>query len=434
MPVPEPIVVILAAGANTRFWPLREKSLWPFFDRPLLEHHLEALKAAGYRECVVVASPSNQAAVKRSAGAVAGITARVAVQRDPAGMGDGVRTAAASLDESDLDRPLLVTQAHDVVLPDAYRLLRQGLEAGADGVIVGQEVSAYFPGAYLEVERDLLLRIVEKPTPGSEPGNLVALVVHAHARPRALLEAIEAEYRAPATTDDHYERSLQRLLDGGMNYRVKRYAGPWRPIKYPWQVLEVMDFFLDELTADRLPWLESLRPDAEGVVMSADVRVFPGGLVAGPAYVGPGAVIGNGTLVRGSMIGRETTVGFSCEVARSYIGAHCLLHHDYVGDSVLSDGVGLGWGAVTGNWPFYAPPVKSTVSGARLRTGLEKLGAIIGEGVRTGTNVVIDPGFKIGAGSYVCPGVRITRDIPDGRLIDVKQRYVDLPNPFLRGR
>lgn len=434
MATPEPVIVILAAGANTRFWPLREKSLWPFFDRPLLEHHLEALKAAGYRDCVIVASPANEQLVRRSASRVAGLRAHVVVQETPAGMGDGLVVAGRALAAELGDRPLAVTQAHDVVLPEAYASLRAGLEAGAEGVVVAHEVAAYFPGAYLEVEGDRLRRLVEKPPPGSEPSNLVALVVHLHRHPQLLLEAIEREYRTSGATDDHYERALQRLLDRGLAYRVERYAGPWRPIKYPWHVLEVMDFFLAELTTGRLPWLAELSPDAEGVVLAEGARLYPGSSITGPAYVGPGAVIGNGTLVRGSMVGRGSTIGFSCEVARSYIGAGVLLHHDYVGDSVLADNVALGWGAVTGNWPFYPPPVKSTVEGARVRTGMEKLGAIIGEGVRTGTNVVIDPGYKIGAGSYICPNVRVTRDIGEGRLIDVKQRYVDLPNPFLKDR
>lgn len=434
MAAPEPLIVVLAAGANTRFWPLREKSLWPFFDRPLLEHHLEALKAAGFGDCAIVANPANEVAIRRSARSVSGMHVTVLVQPRPLGMGDALLAAGRALAADIGDRPLAVTQAHDVVLPEAYAALGAGLAEGADGVVVAQQVTEHFPGAYLETDGDILRGLVEKPPPGAEPSNLVSLVVHAHRRPQALLQAIADEYRAPATSDDHYERALQRLLNQGLTYRVKRYSGPWRPIKYPWQVLDVMEFFLSELMSGRLPWLAALRPDSEGVVMAAGARVYPGGTVAGPAYIGPGATIGNGTLVRGSMVGRGSTIGFSCEVARSYIGAGVLLHHDYVGDSVLADNVALGWGAVTGNWPFYPPPVKSTVEGARLRTGMEKLGAIIGQGVRTGTNVVIDPGYKIGAGSYICPNVRVTRDIGEGRLIDVKQRYIDLPNPFLTRR
>ncbi|MFN8556658.1 MAG: hypothetical protein U0531_04685 [Dehalococcoidia bacterium] len=74
------------------------------------------------------------------------------------------------------------------------------------------------------------------------------------------------------------------------------------------------------------------------------------------------------------MIGRGVEIGYGCEIARSHIGDGAIFHHNYVGDSVIDRNVGLGFGTVTGNWPFYPPPVRSTVSGARLRTGMEKFG------------------------------------------------------------
>src|SRR5260370_40318768 len=83
------------------------------------------------------------------------------------------------------------------------------------------------------------------------------------------------------------------------------------------------------------------------------VRIFPGAQVVGPAYIGPGRIVGNESLVRGSMIGENTEVGYGCEVARSWVGSNGHLHHSYVGGSVVDDHAGLAFGTVTANWPSY---------------------------------------------------------------------------------
>jgi bifunctional UDP-N-acetylglucosamine pyrophosphorylase/glucosamine-1-phosphate N-acetyltransferase len=293
----------------------------------------------------------------------------------------------------------------------------------ADGAIVGQEVTSYFPGGYLALNNGRVTAVVEKPPPGSEPSRFVNIVIHLHKRPRRLLEVVRAVYAGEGTRDDHYERALT-VLCGELRYRLVPYAGQWQPIKYPWHVLGAMQFFLDRLSPPDGP----LPAGVSGTVVLEDL---PGAHVVGPAYVGAGSLIGTGALVRGAMLGARCEVGFGCEVARSYLGDGCILHHNYVGDSVLEGEIGLGFGTVTGNWPFYPPPVRTTVDGERVRTDLEKFGAIIGARVRTGIGVLLNPGVKIGRGTYIGPGVVVQRDVRAGQLLLVKQELIERENPFV---
>lgn len=421
---PEPIVVVLAGGANRRFWPLRAKSLFPLCGQTLLERLVRGLAAAGCRRLVVVASPDTAAEVEQVSRPLPADIA-VTVQPEPRGMGDALLIAAHAVPE--LTRgPLLVAQAHDVVEPTLYQaFLARTRRGNLDGLLTAKRVREYFPGGYLMVEGERVTGLVEKPEPGHEPSDLVSLVLHWHRHPERLLTAVQDAYRQPNAADDHYERAVAALLPA-LRYEVFPYEGAWQALKYPWHVLGVMDLLLREL-----------RPPAElpdgvsgPVVLEEGVRLLPGARVVGPAWIGAGTLIGTGALVRGSVIGREVEIGYGCEVARSYVGDGCTLHHAYVGDSVLDRGVGLGFGTVTGNWPFYPPPVRSTVAGARLRTGLPKLGAVIGAGSRTGIGVLVNPGVKIGAGTFIGPGVVVSRDVPDGRLLLVRQEIVDQPNPF----
>lgn len=418
-----PIVVILAGGSNSRFWPLRAKSLLRFAGRTLLERQVEAFAAAGCTRAVVVANPETVDGVRAAlAGVAADVT--IAVQPEARGMGDALLIAATAAPEIERE-PFIVTQSHDVVEPSLYARFVAAASSDADGLLTGQRVSAYFPGGYLALDGDRVTGLVEKPEPGTEPSDTVSLVLHLHRRPAELLAAIRAAYAGQGTADDHYERAIAALLPA-LVYRLVRYDGPWQAVKYPWHVLGVMDLFLrDVAPSGNLP---------EGVsgpvVLEEGVRLFPGARVVGPAWIGAGTLIGNHSLVRGSMIGRGVEIGYGCEVARSWVGDGCTFHHNYVGDSVIDRHVGLGFGTVTGNWPFYPPPVRSSAGGARLHTGMEKFGAIVGADSRTGIGALLNPGVKIGARTFVGPGVVVARDVPDGRLLLVRQELRDEPNPF----
>jgi bifunctional UDP-N-acetylglucosamine pyrophosphorylase/glucosamine-1-phosphate N-acetyltransferase len=421
-----PIVIVLAGGSNSRMWPLRGKSMLCFAGRTLIEHQLDAFAAAGCLEAVIVASPETETDV-RAVAAAYGPAVRVAVQPEPRGMGDAVLVAAAALGERLNGRALLVTQSHDVVDPAVYRAILAEMDSPWDGALAGQARETYFPGGYLALQGERVMAVVEKPPPGSEPSRYVSFVLHLHKRPGRLVEAIRATYTSENTRDDHYERALT-VLCGELRYRLAPYDGVWQPIKYPWHVLAAMEVFLSRLTLPDGPSPEGV---IGPVVLEEGARILPGARVVGPAYIGAGSLIGTGSLVRGSIIGRNCEVGYGCEVARSFVGDHCTLHHSYVGDSVLEGRVGMAFGTVTGNWPFYPPPVRTSVNGERVRTEMEKFGAIVGAGCRTGIGVLINPGVKIGRDSYIGPGVVLTRDVKEHQMLLVKQELIERENPFV---
>jgi NDP-sugar pyrophosphorylase family protein len=421
-----PLIVVLAGGRNSRFWPLTGKSLLRFCGRTLIEHQLDAFAAAGCADAVIVASPETEADVRRAVARYGG-RVRIAVQAAPRGMGDALLAAADAVGEDGLGRPWLVTQSHDVVEPELYARVLAGADGPGDGAIVGQEVARYFPGGYLALKGERVTAVVEKPPPGSEPSRFVNIVIHLHKQPRRLLEVVRAVYAGEGSRDDQYERALT-VLCGELRYQLVPYDGAWQPMKYPWHVLGAMQFFLDRLPTAKEPLPAGV---SGAVVLEKGVRVLPGAHVVGPAYIGAGSLIGTGALVRGAMLGARCEVGFGCEVARSYLGDACILHHNYVGDSVLEGEIGLGFGTVTGNWPFYPPPVRTTVNGERVRTEMDKFGAIIGARVRTGIGVLLNPGVKIGRGTYIGPGVVVQRDVRAGQLLLVKQELIERENPFL---
>jgi bifunctional UDP-N-acetylglucosamine pyrophosphorylase/glucosamine-1-phosphate N-acetyltransferase len=132
------------------------------------------------------------------------------------------------------------------------------------------------------------------------------------------------------------------------------------------------------------------------------------------------------------MVGSGSEVGYSTEVARSYVGAYCELHTNYVGDSVLSEGVHMGSGAVTANLrlDYRSVPVQVTSSSGEIRrvdTRREKLGVIAGSYSQMGINASIMPGQRIGRDAIVGAAVMLSRDLPDNRFARLRWREDGTP-------
>jgi bifunctional UDP-N-acetylglucosamine pyrophosphorylase/glucosamine-1-phosphate N-acetyltransferase len=149
------------------------------------------------------------------------------------------------------------------------------------------------------------------------------------------------------------------------------------------------------------------------VSLSKGSLVKSGSYIEGPVYVGEGAVVGPNAYLRpGTSLGKGAKVGAGCEVKNSIVMDETKIPHlCYVGDSVLGNGSSLGAGTITANLKFNDSNVKSKVKGRLVDSGQRKLGAILGDGVKTGINVSIFPGVKIGADAWIGPGVIVRTDV-----------------------
>ena len=211
-----PTVLVLAGGASNRFWPLRDKPLIPFAAHTLLGRHLAALYAAGCERAVVVARPETREAVEAIGAESVLPDVRVAVQPEARGMADAVRCARGALESGD-DTPLYVTQAQDVVDPAMHaglldRWSREGATLG--GLLAAARVSSYFPGGYLTLEGGRVTSVVEKPSAGNEPSDLVKIVAHvfaSYAHVDRKLSSARPRSLAPTTpTSERYRASCRR--------------------------------------------------------------------------------------------------------------------------------------------------------------------------------------------------------------------------------
>jgi UDP-N-acetylglucosamine diphosphorylase / glucose-1-phosphate thymidylyltransferase / UDP-N-acetylgalactosamine diphosphorylase / glucosamine-1-phosphate N-acetyltransferase / galactosamine-1-phosphate N-acetyltransferase len=419
-----PILIILAGGASSRMWPLREKSLLRFGTESLLVSQLHRYRALGFQEAVIVTNPENQADITKLTGQITTMDIRLAVQPEPKGMGDALLRAESAL----ANRPgssVYINQVHDVVDDKLHLDLLAAYNADPTiTYLAGYAMEDYFPGGYLVVNaQGQISGIIEKPPPDQRPSNLVSIVAHVHPDAGRLFEALRAQYASNNAADDHYERAMDSLMKQHI-FRVVPYSGHWSALKYPWHVLDVMGYYLSQIKGQNIAESAFIAPTAMisgDVYIGERVKIFPGAAVVGPAYIGADTVIGNNALVRGSMVLNHCEVGFTTEVARSYVADHCSMHACRVLDSVFAPNVNFSAGCTTANLRIDKGHVSSIVKGAKLNTGRDKLGAVVGQDAFIGVDALTMPGVKIGERAQIGPGTHVRYDVKNGQRVYVKQ-------------
>jgi NDP-sugar pyrophosphorylase family protein len=146
-------------------------------------------------------------------------------------------------------------------------------------------------------------------------------------------------------------------------------------------------------------------------------EIEAGAQIKGPAIIGPGCFVSGSALLRGGVFLAEgCIVGPGVEFKTSFMfGGSKIAHLSFVGDSLIGEDVNVEAGAMFANYrnELTDKAIRLTVGGAVIETGVDKFGALVGDGSRIGANAVLAPG------TVLEPGARV------GRLALVDQRPAD---------
>jgi len=160
------------------------------------------------------------------------------------------------------------------------------------------------------------------------------------------------------------------------------------------------------------------------IAIAAGCRIEPGAVIIGPAVLDEGVQVRTGAYIRQNVVlGAGSLVGAHSEVKGSILlpGAKAP-HQAYVGDSILGREVNLGAGTICSNVKNIGREISVSVGTEIIGTGLRKLGAILGDGCKTGCNTVFNPGVLMGPGSVTYPNASVRSGCyPAGTLIKVRQ-------------
>lgn len=394
-------VLILAGGDGDRFYPLEQKMRFQFNGMTVLRHIVESV--SGFAEhIVIVTNEENTLLIKSD---LSGQSVQFVTQtKDEGGMADAVLSASQYLSHD-----VLILNGNDLVdFSIVPKLIEQTKKEGSDVGFVAKHLKDYFPGSYVVFQDNKAVGLVEKPAPDKRPSEYGGLVIDYFPKGILFIEALEHL----TSSDDQYEQGMSALMKQKPATCYK-YDGDWTTLKYSWHVLSMQDyFFLHNLkkSIDSSATIHKTAIIDGGVYIGKNVKIGAFAKILGPCYIGDNTIIGDHSLIRNSTVEQNCLIGSGCEVARSYLATEVMLHRNYVGDSILSEGVTMGAGAVTANYRFDAQTIKTPIKGVLVDTQKGKLGAVAGKNVKIGVNASIYPGVKLSAKTMILPGEVVMKD------------------------
>lgn len=206
---------------------------------------------------------------------------------------------------------------------------------------------------------------------------------------------------------------------------------------YVWEGVARIAPFVAAHVGDRQEILGEVMPGAylgdRPLYVAPGARIEPGAYLQGPAYIGPGAVVRHGAFVRENVVLLAGSIlGHASEAKNSFFLPHAHApHFNYVGDSILGQRVNLGAGTKLSNLGILSekdpetdkrPTIILTIDGREYDTGLTKLGAILGDGVQTGCNAVLNPGCVVGPDTLIYANVSLRKGYhPPHSIIKLRQ-------------
>lgn len=293
--------VMLAAGMGTRLRPVtasRSKAMVPVLGRPLVERALMPFVENGVRDVVFVVSDED-AEINRhfNEHTSLDITARFVVQKERLGMAHALGLAAPLL------RGKFVVSACDsLVSPEHVRQLLNAV-GRADIVLslLDVEPELVSRSAAVELDGDLVRRIVEKPTLDEAPSHTVSLS-HYILGPRLmeLLPRVEASARGEYEVQD----AIQGLIDDG-GHVVGVRAAERRQVSTPEDLLGLTRHLLltgSEPSHDRPATVGQSTRFVEPFHIESGAEIGDGCEVGPEVYLESGCRIGHGAAVRRSIV------------------------------------------------------------------------------------------------------------------------------------
>jgi len=416
--------VILAAGEGTRLQPItatRPKHLIRVGGKTILEHCIGALKANGIAEVLIITHYMGQAIRGHFGdGSKFGVKIEYIDQKSMLGTGN-----AASIAEPYIDQEFVLIYGDLLFAPDAIKVVLREYEKNRPSAVMAV-VLVDKPESYGIIELDNqknFKRIIEKPKREEAPSNLANAGLYVFSR-----EIFDALQRVKQSIRGEWELTDAVTLlarEGKTVFAEEISKEDWFDIGRPWDLLDANTWVLKRMQHQILGIVEQGAHLIGPVTVAETARVRSGAYIEGPCFIDEGADVGPNCFIRPcTSIGKNARVGNACEVKNTLIMDNTHVGHlSYVGDSILCERCNLGAGTITANLLFNNGTVKMQIKDSLVDTGRRKMGAILGDNVKTGVNSVLMPGVKIGNDSWVGPNFMVEQDIPANTVILLKQAW-----------
>ena len=140
------------------------------------------------------------------------------------------------------------------------------------------------------------------------------------------------------------------------------------------------------------------------------VTIQPHTRVVGPCYIGEDSILMGGKIGAGTSIGPVCRIGGEVEES-IFLGYSNKYHQGFLGHSYVGKWVNLGALTTNSDLKNNYSSVKVLVNGALVDSGLTKVGAFIGDHVKTGIGTLLNTGVLIGFASNLFGGGMIKQKL-----------------------
>ena len=404
--------IVLAAGEGERMHPLTSslpKVMLPIGGKPLLEHLVARAKEAGIERFVIVVGHQKEKITDHFGdGSDLGVAIEYVVQEERLGTGHALLLAEGRAE----DRFLVM---NGDVLCDAASLSGVVESEGLAVAAVRVEDPDPEVDQILEVEDGVLKSVAGRGK--SPPSHLISAGI-------CLLDKriFEALRKIPPSEGEEKEdrellAGLKSLLADGVQIGVLELES-WIEIVLPWDILKANETLMPPDTRGVLGEVEANATLSGEVAVGKGAVIRSGTYVAGPVVIGNLCDIGPNCLIKGATsIGDNVQIGNGVVIENSSIMEGTEVSHlCYLGDSLIGPGCSLGVGTIVTSRRHDDSAVRSFVDGTKADTGRRRLGAILGQGVKTGAGTIVYPGTVIEAGRWGRPGEVLWGRVESGEL------------------
>jgi len=415
--------VVLAAGEGGRLRPLtftRPKHLISLGGKPLLEHLLASVRAAGINEALIVVHYMAERFKQYFGdGSKFGMKLEYVFQGGVRGTADAIGVAESYVKDEDF----LLIYGDLLVTPDVVKHVLRSHEREKPAATM-TVVPVTHPERYgiTKLEGSHVAEIVEKPRLGEAPTNLANAGIYVFST--EIFEKIRETHPSPRGEWEITD-SLSLLMQEKRPVVGVQISGEeWLDVGRPWDLFEASRRILSQMKTTINGVIEDGAHLIGTVVVAKRARVRSGAYIEGPAFIDEDSDIGPNCFIRPcTSIGKDVKIGNACEVKNSIVMDHTQIRHlSYVGDSIIGEHCNLGAGTVVANYRLDEKTIKMTIKGEVVDSERTKLGVVLGDNVKTGINTLFMPGVKIGQNSLIGPNVVVHRDVLSNTVLLLQQK------------
>lgn len=415
--------IILSAGEGSRMRPLtltKPKTMLPVAGKPIIQYNIESLRDNGINDILIIVRYKEEM-VKDffKDGKDFGVNITYKTQKDFLGTANAI-----SYGEDYIEDSIVVLNGDIIVDSEIIReIINKFNDLKPDTLMVLKEVENTSAFGVVEVKDDYIKSIIEKPQPGETSSNLINTGIYIFIK-----DIFDKINRTEKSSRGEYEitDSVSIQISEDKKVMAHKTDKSWIDVGRPWELIEVNEELIAKLETKIRGNIEDGAFIHGNIFLDEGSIIRSGVYIEGNVYIGKNCDIGPNSYIRGnSYFGDNVHVGNAVEIKNSIVMENTNISHlSYVGDSVIGSNCNIAAGTNIANLRFDNATIKTIIKNRKIDSGRRKLGAIIGDSVKTGINSSFSPGVKVGYNSTIGSSVLLYEDVPSDTRVLVIQKHI----------